>query len=128
MFQCFDFKNIKPARLEKELGLGNGYFGIQLRREADIGSSILEKIFDNCRDLDPDWLIAGNGTMIRSSDAIPTERIKADLNTNNLVGHDCENCQTKDDLIASLRQQIELQSKLIDHLEKNKRTYESGLK
>jgi len=127
LYQYFDFKKIKPTRLEKDLGLGNGYFGIQLRREADIGSSILEKIFDNCRDLDPDWLIAGNGTMERASDqTTPAERIKADLQTNNAVAPDCEKCIVKDDLIASLRQQIELQSKLISHLEAAKRSEERG--
>lgn len=129
LYQYFDFKNIKPTRLEKDLGLGNGYFGIQLRREADIGSSILEKIFDNCRDLDPDWLIAGSGTMVRSGDPmIPAKRIKSDLQTNNAVAPDCEKCIVKDDLIESLRQQIELQSKLISHLEEAKRSEERGSK
>ena len=129
LYQYFDFKNIKPTRLEKDLGLGNGYFGIQLRREADIGSSILEKIFDNCRDLDPDWLIAGNGAMVRASDRmVPAERIKSDLQANNAVDPDCEKCMVKDDLIASLRQQIELQSKLIVYLEEIKRSGEQESK
>lgn len=129
LYQYFDFKNIKPTKLEKELGLGNGYFGIQLRREADIGSSILEKIFDNCRDLDPDWLIAGNSTMIRRSDPeIFIEKTKENLQTKDAGTADCEKCLAKDELIKSLRQQIELQSKLISHLEGIKNPGESGLK
>jgi len=43
LFQYFEFKHIKPTRLERDLGLGKGYLGLQLKREADIGSSILEK-------------------------------------------------------------------------------------
>lgn len=118
LFQYFDFKNIKPTRLEKELGLGNGYFGIQLRREADIGSSILEKIFDNCRDLDPDWLITGSGTMTRRGDPeIPGKKINENLQINDAGSPGCKMCLSKDELIISLRQQLELQSKLIGHLE-----------
>ena len=128
LYQYFDFKNIKPTRLEKDLGLGNGYFGIQLRREADIGSSILEKIFDNCRDLDPDWLIAGSGIMIRGNDqAKAGEKIKENWQTKGVGLPDCKMCLSKDDLIISLRQQLELQSKLIVHLEGIISQGESGL-
>lgn len=129
LYQYFDFKNIKPTRLEKDLGLSNGYFGIQLRREADIGSSILEKIFDNCRDLDLDWLIAGRGNMIRANIIeAPTIMRKENLQTYDAAIIVCEKCLIKDELIVSLRQQIELQSKLIAHLEGNKSTGESGVK
>jgi repressor LexA len=66
LYQYFDLKSIKPTRFEKEFGLSNGYFGIQRKRDADIGSSILEIVIDNCRDLNIDWLISGNGEMLRS--------------------------------------------------------------
>jgi hypothetical protein len=64
LFQYFDYKHIKPTRFEKDFGFSNGYFGGQLKRKADIGSSILEKIIDNCRDLNINWLISGEGQMI----------------------------------------------------------------
>jgi len=64
LYQYFDFKGIKPTRLEKEMGLGNGYFSGQLRRDADIGSSIVDKIIENNQDLNIYWLITGKGDML----------------------------------------------------------------
>lgn len=118
LFQYFDYKNIKPTRLERDLGLGNGYFGLQLKREADIGSSILEKIFNYCRDLDSEWLITGSGSMIRTTEReISTENIDPILLTKEADNTNCKRCEIKDELILSLQQQIELQNKLIHKLE-----------
>lgn len=64
LFQYFDYKNIKPTRFEKDFGLSNGYLAIQLKRKADVGSSILELVVNNCRDLNVEWLLTGKGMMI----------------------------------------------------------------
>lgn len=66
LFEYFDYKGIKPTRLEKQLGVSNGYFGTQKRRKADLGSSVIEKIIDYCLDLDPVWLLTGRGQMLKT--------------------------------------------------------------
>jgi len=100
LYQYFDFKGIKPTAFEKKIGLSNGYLGLQRKRNADIGESILIKIIDYCLDINPIWLITGNGEMLKQD--IP-------VNSNTT---ECPNCQMKDKL-------INVQQKLISSLEDN---------
>lgn len=65
-YQYLDHKGIKPTRFEKHNGLSNGYLGTQLKRNGNLGEDILNKIVDNCLDLDPNWLLTGKGNMIIS--------------------------------------------------------------
>jgi hypothetical protein len=71
LFQYFENKEIKPTRLEKEIGLSNGYFGGMRKRNADIGESVLGKILDYFRDISPDWLLSGRGPMLRDERPAP---------------------------------------------------------
>jgi hypothetical protein len=57
--------------LEKEIGLSNGYLGTQLKRGADLGEGIMNKIINYCLDIAPEWLLTGNGPMLR--DGQPAE-------------------------------------------------------
>src|ERR1035437_3964531 len=115
LYQYFDYKNIKPTRFEKDFGLSNGYFGGQLKREADIGSSILEKIVDNCRDLSIDWLITGKGNMLIAGDQVSSLVRTAEKPNQGRIGSPgCERCKIKDELIESLRQTIESTRLTID--------------
>lgn len=121
LYNYFDYKHIKPTRFEKDNGLSNGYFGIQLKRNADIGSSILEIIINNCRDLNIEWLISGNGSMLNP--------LVSDLSCQNIVeesksGYNtppCEKCKMKDILIESLQREIDTQNRFIKHLEEKKK-------
>lgn len=65
IYKYLDYKGIKAAPFEKQIGLSNGYLGKQKRRKADLGESIIIKIIDNCPDLDLTWLISGKGQMIK---------------------------------------------------------------
>lgn len=66
LYQYLNFKSLKPTALEKEIGLSNGYIGVQKKRNADMGEGILLKIIDYCRDLNPVWLLTGEGDMIKN--------------------------------------------------------------
>lgn len=117
LYQYFEFKGIRPTRFEKDLGFSNGYFSIQMRREADIGTSILEKITENCRDLNLYWLISGKGNMIKDADPdSPGETIFSAPLINDIGPPGCDSCKNKDEIIAVLRQQVELQAEFISHL------------
>lgn len=65
LYQYLDYKGIKPARFEKENGLSNGYLGTQLKRNGNLGEDIINKIIDNCLDLNPVWLLTGKQKMIK---------------------------------------------------------------
>ena len=66
LHEYIDYKGSKPTRFEKELGLSNGYLGTQLKRNADLGESIINKIIDYCLDINPEWLLTGKGDMLKS--------------------------------------------------------------
>ena len=66
LYKYIDYKGYKPTRFEKELGLSNGYLGTQYKRSADLGESVFNKIIDYCLDINPEWLLTGHGTMLKS--------------------------------------------------------------
>ena len=74
VIQYIDNKGINNSLFEKKCGLSNGYLGTQLRRNADLGEGVLNKILDNCLDVSPEWLLTGRGEMLKSEGA--TEVIK----------------------------------------------------
>lgn len=74
VIQYIDNKGINNSLFEKKCGLSNGYLGTQLRRNADLGEGVLNKILDNCLDVSPEWLLTGRGEMLKSERA--TEVIK----------------------------------------------------
>lgn len=66
LYQYMEYKGLKPTALEKEIGLSNGYLGVQRKRNADMGEGVFLKIIDNCRDINSSWLLTGEGNMLRS--------------------------------------------------------------
>ena len=66
LYLYFVKKGLKPTVVEKEINLSNGYFSAQKKRNADMGERIMMKIIDNCRDLNPEWLLTGCGSMFRA--------------------------------------------------------------
>lgn len=66
LYQYMEHKGLKPTALEKEIGLSNGYLGVQRKRNADMGEGVFLKIIDNCRDINASWLLTGEGNMLRT--------------------------------------------------------------
>lgn len=57
--QFIENKNYSLAKVEKELGLANGYLGKMKARNGSIGSNIIEKIVYAYPEIDVNWLITG---------------------------------------------------------------------
>jgi len=62
--QYLKYKGVRPIPFEKEIGLSNGYLGKQLKRNANLGEEILNKIIDNCPEISPTWILTGKGEML----------------------------------------------------------------
>ena len=67
-YQYIEYKGIKPTRFEKDFGLSNGYLGTQLKRKGNLGEDILNSIVDNCLDISPEWLLTGQGSMLKANE------------------------------------------------------------
>lgn len=116
VFQYLDYKRVKPTRFEKNIGLSNGYLGLQYRRKADLGEGIIIKIIENCRDMSPIWLILGKGEMLLGSSV---EELEVPYKKT------CRGCIDKERIIEGLEKTILLleektegQKKKIESLEK----------
>jgi hypothetical protein len=62
-----DFKQISISAFEKSVGLANAAFGKTLKSGGAIGTDKLEKILQCYPDLNIDWLVTGQGEMLKSS-------------------------------------------------------------
>lgn len=119
LFIYLQHKGIPHTRFEKEIGLSNGYLNTQLKRNSDLGESVIRKIVDNCLDIDMIWLITGRGTMLKSSQSSTANQAASPTN-NTLITEMKDRITelkdrivelkdtiaTKDELIAIIREQL----------------------
>ncbi|MHA1912089.1 MAG: hypothetical protein ACTSYA_10365 [Candidatus Kariarchaeaceae archaeon] len=63
--QFIDSQAISLNSFDKKIGASNGYIGKQISKSASIGSDIIEKIISTYTDLNPHWLLTGEGPMLK---------------------------------------------------------------
>ena len=71
--EYIDYKGITVAAFEKSIGMSNASFGKSLKSGKGIGSDKLEKILKVYTDISSCWLLTGEGTMLKTDTAIPSE-------------------------------------------------------
>jgi phage repressor protein C with HTH and peptisase S24 domain len=59
-----DSKGITIAAFEKSVGMSNASFGKSLKNDGAIGTDKLEKILITYSDINPSWLLTGEGSML----------------------------------------------------------------
>lgn len=64
--EFIDFKGINNAGFEKEVGMSNGSFASQLKNNKTIGVDKLENILNKYPEINPDWLLTGKGSMLKT--------------------------------------------------------------
>lgn len=116
--QYIDYKGFNNSSFEKEIELSNGYIATQLKRNADLGEGILNKILNNCLDINPEWLLTGKGSMLKS-EACGDPRSTP-------VTHRHQEANSTESL-EQLRKENAMQAKIIEGLEFKVNTLEKEL-
>lgn len=65
IFQYIDHKSVSIAEFERNNSISNGYLSKMRRRSASVGEDILNIILENSPEIDPAWLLTGQGSMLR---------------------------------------------------------------
>lgn len=69
--EFIDANNLSIAAFEKSIGMSNASFGKSLKNNGAIGSDKLENILIVYPDINPDWLLTGRGSMLKSEEVVP---------------------------------------------------------
>lgn len=122
LFVFFEAKGIKHTPIERELGFTNGYLGKMRDRKGSIGSDLLENIFSFFPDLNPDWLIMGNGSMLRSEQeqsapSLVAQPIAQSDQSSEAMMHMINTIASQAELIGQLKNEKEVLQSRIQQLE-----------
>lgn len=104
--QLIDYKGMNPYSFEKYCDLANGYIKSV---NIDVGSTKLEKILRKIPEISPDWLLLGEGEMLRK-----------DANCNYQTAHGVDISQTminQPPNITALIEQLRAKDEQIRHLQ-----------
>ncbi len=77
--EFIDFKGLSVRKFEETVGFSNGAFATQYKNNKSIGSDKIENILCSFPELNTEWLLTGNGEMLKSEGAtgvIKTPRVE----------------------------------------------------
>lgn len=96
-----NYYNLSVRKFEEKCHLNRGVLG-NMSEKSNVGSDKLASIFDNCEEINPEWLITGKGNMLKKN--IDSDKKKLD------------EYSEKDILIQSMQKTIDTQTELINFL------------
>ena len=65
IYQLIDYKKDSVYKISKEIGVSNGYFSKTKAKNGSVGGDIIEKIVNYYTDVNVEWLITGEGSMLK---------------------------------------------------------------
>ena len=65
--QFIDYKGLSMRKFDLSIGASDGYTQRTFKNDGSIGSDLVEKIIATYTEINPYWLIAGEGEMLRSN-------------------------------------------------------------
>lgn len=110
-----DFKGIKISTFEKSVGFSNGLFGGQLKKNKSIGVDKLENILKVYPDLNANWVLTGQESMLRSNMGHDKKALIEYVDMENEINHIIQ--RYHEDVIGSLNGVIAAQQKTVAILE-----------
>nr|DAO47555.1 MAG TPA: SOS-response transcriptional repressor [Caudoviricetes sp.] len=69
IYQLIDYKKDSVYKISKEIGVSNGYFSKTKAKNGSVGGDIIEKIVNYYTDVNVEWLITGEGSMLKQEHA-----------------------------------------------------------
>lgn len=114
--QYIEFKGITPYRFCKDLGFSIGY----LDKRGAIGTDKYLKIIEYYNDLNPEWLLAEKGEMLRS--AVESKMVSKEESSSFK-----EQLDDKNEIITLLKEKIGKLEKEVVKLKKEKETPANNL-
>ena len=79
------YKGLSMRSFEKSIGVSNGTIGNAAKKGTDIGSSILSKIIEIYPDINPAWLLTGNGNPEKEPASLVTVKEEFSLRTDRKI-------------------------------------------
>ena len=65
IYQLIDYKKDSVYKISLEIGVSNGYFSKTKAKKGSVGGDIIEKIVNYYTDVNVEWLITGEGPMLK---------------------------------------------------------------
>lgn len=113
-----DYKGITVSLLEREAGMSNGSFASQLKNNKTIGVDKLENILKVYPEINPTWLLTGEGAMLKESEENFSRESDEDFSDHSkerlyerLIAEKEERIKDLQRIIDDLRNQLEQQEK-----------------
>ena len=63
--EFIDFKGLSVRKFEQKMGFSNGSFASQFKNNRNIGSDKIENILRVYKEINPEWLLTGKGSMLK---------------------------------------------------------------
>lgn len=118
--QYLDYKGIRVGAFEKVVGMSNGSFASQLKHNKTIGVDKLENILKKYTDIDVEWLLTGEGDMIKLN--ILRETGEVYKKTEKVAEHEIN----YKDLAEARKETIESLKKIIQHQDEQIATFKQN--
>lgn len=126
-----EYKGLSYNKFDELIEVGNGYIGKQIKRSGSVGGDIIEKIVSIFPDVNPVWLIKGEGEMIIDPKSYPLSAMEGDIERmmvsepetpyNSGRGDPCRDkeriIEQQRETIEILKQSLEIMKDRIDDLE-----------
>ncbi|WP_199866291.1 hypothetical protein [Flavobacterium sp. Root186] len=119
--QYLDYKGIRVGAFEKVVGMSNGSFASQLKHNKTIGVDKLENILKKYTDIDVEWLLTGEGDMIKLNTLRESGEVykKTEKVTEHEINYK-ELAEARKETIESLRKIIQHQDEQIAFFKQKK--------
>lgn len=99
--EYIDLKGLSIAAFEKSIGMSNASFGRSLKNNGAIGTDKLENILNTYSDINPFWLLTGEGEMFYDENGNVNGNVNGNLAQKDIVSSSNENVQV--DLLSDVQ-------------------------
>lgn len=106
-----EFKGISFNKIATSVGVSNSYFSKMVRNNGSLGEDIIKNILHFYDDINPEWLILGIGSMLKSKTTDQVFKNTYDPYNNFNKENPCLKCEALADRDKKIH---ELQTKLIE--------------